>query len=79
MIAEFELRTPPGQDESGNPLPPVEYVRITLGPAQVPHRAATPEDRHRFKAEYQAFKAATAPADSIKARLGFGPKLRGKG
>jgi hypothetical protein len=49
--ATFSLKTPPGGTE------PVEYVDIELpGSKEVISRAANELDRHRFKAEYAAFR-----------------------
>lgn len=54
MKATFDVRNKVNPDGE---VVEVEYVRIELPHGDVSHRAATEQDRHRFKREYAAFKA----------------------
>lgn len=57
MSVEFYVKQCPVTSKPDAAMESVEYVRIDVEPGHTLTRPATDADRHRWKAEYAAFKA----------------------
>lgn len=60
-MATFDMRVPPEAAEKaakdGAEPEAVPYVKVELSPTQVVHRAATEEDKVKYRDEWLAFEA----------------------